>query len=42
VQSEEGKAILLWYGLPTDYYETMLLVEGAVMYQKSTAFIRVM
>lgn len=42
VQSEEGKAILQWYGLPTDYFETMLLVEGPVMYQKSMAFIRVM
>lgn len=42
VQSEAGKAILQWYGLPTDYYETMLLVEGPDMYQKSMAFIRVM
>jgi len=33
---------LAWYGLRTDYYETMLLVEGARLYTKSTAFIRVM
>jgi predicted DCC family thiol-disulfide oxidoreductase YuxK len=42
VQSEEGKAILQWYGLPTDYYKTMLLVEDAAMYKKSEAFICVM
>jgi len=42
VQSDAGHTILQWYGLPTDVYETMLLVEGAQMYQKSLAFIRVM
>lgn len=42
VQSPEGKAILEWYGLPTDCYETMLLVEGPIIYKKSTAFFRVM
>lgn len=41
VQSEEGKAILQWFGLPTDYYETMVLIEGNRAYTKSTAFIRV-
>lgn len=42
VQSPEGQAILRWYGLPTDYYETMLLVEGPHVFTKSAAFIRVM
>jgi predicted DCC family thiol-disulfide oxidoreductase YuxK len=42
VQSPEGKAILQWHGLPTDYYETMLLVEGDIIYTKSSAFFRVM
>jgi predicted DCC family thiol-disulfide oxidoreductase YuxK len=42
VQSPEGQAILAWFGLPTDYYETMLLVEGPRMYTKSTAFLRIM
>ena len=41
VQSPEGQAVLSWYGLPTDIYETMLLVEGAKMYTKSAAIIRV-
>lgn len=42
VQSPEGQAILQWHGFPTDYYETMLLVEGQNMYTKSSAFFRVM
>jgi predicted DCC family thiol-disulfide oxidoreductase YuxK len=42
VQSPEGQAILAWYGLPTDYYETMLLVEGSRIYTKSEAFMRIM
>jgi predicted DCC family thiol-disulfide oxidoreductase YuxK len=42
VQSPEGKAILEWFGLPTDNYESMLLVEGNKAYKQSTAFIRVM
>lgn len=40
-QSPEGKALQAWHGLPTDHYETMLLVEGARAYTRSTAFIRV-
>lgn len=42
VQSPEGQAILRWYGMPTDSYETMLLVEGPRMFTKSAAFIRIM
>ncbi len=42
VQSPEGQAILQWHGFPTDHYETMLLVEGANIYTKSSAFFRVM
>lgn len=42
VQSPEGQAILQWYGLATDHYETMLLVDGADIYTKSSAFFRVM
>jgi predicted DCC family thiol-disulfide oxidoreductase YuxK len=41
VQSPEGRAILEWHGFPTDYFETLLLVEGPVVYTKSTAFFRV-
>lgn len=42
VQSPQGQAILRWFALPTDDYETMLLIEGAALYRKSTAFFRVM
>lgn len=42
VQSEEGRAILDFYGMPTDYFETMALVEGPTLYTKSTAFFHVM
>ena len=41
VQSEEGQAILSFFGLPLDEYETMLLIEGDQMYGKSNAFFRV-
>lgn len=41
VQSPEGKAILRWLGLPTDHYETIVLVEGRRAFTKSTAFLRV-
>ena len=40
-QSAAGKTLLEWYGLPTEHHETMLLVEGARLYVRSTAFIRV-
>lgn len=40
-QSPEGTALQAWFGLPTDHYETMLLVEGGRAYTHSTAFIRV-
>jgi predicted DCC family thiol-disulfide oxidoreductase YuxK len=40
-QSVEGQILLRWYGMPTEHYETMLLVEGEQLYQRSTAFIRV-
>ncbi len=42
VQSPEGQAILQWYGLPTDYYESMALVEGASLYTKTSALFRVL
>jgi predicted DCC family thiol-disulfide oxidoreductase YuxK len=40
-QSAEGQAILQWLGLPTDTFETMLLIEGETAYTKSDAFLRV-
>jgi len=41
VQSEAGQAILAHFGLPLDHFDTMLLVEGPVAYEKSTAFLQV-
>ena len=41
MQSPEGQAILQWFGMPGDSFETMLLVEGATAYDKSEAFLRV-
>ena len=41
MQSPEGQAILQWFGLPTDEFETMLVVEGRSYYVRSTAFIRI-
>ena len=42
VQSDEGKGILLHFGLPADFYETMLYVEGSQCFQRSDAFFKVM
>lgn len=42
VQSPEGQAILAWFALPTDCYDTMRLVEGGNAYRQSDAFLRVM
>lgn len=42
VQSKEGQEILAYYGLATDHYETMVLLDQHKIYTQSTAFIRVM
>lgn len=42
VQSPEGRAILEWYGLPADHYETMVYVDGEEVYVQSLAFLKVM
>ena len=41
VQSEEGQKILQHFGLPTDFYDTMLYVEGDKYFQQSDAFFQV-
>ncbi|WP_371233744.1 thiol-disulfide oxidoreductase DCC family protein [Pseudomonas sp. QE6] len=41
VQSAEGQAILDWFGLPTDYFDTMLYIDGHCGYDRSEAFLRV-
>jgi len=41
VQSEQGQAILQWFGYPTDYFETMLLIDGDHALEKTDAFISI-
>ncbi|RZF53065.1 DUF393 domain-containing protein [Acinetobacter halotolerans] len=41
VQSSIGQQILTMYQLPTDHFETMVLVEHGKLYTESTAFIRI-
>jgi predicted DCC family thiol-disulfide oxidoreductase YuxK len=40
LQSDTGRAILTWAGLPTDHHETMLFLEEGKLYTKSTAVLR--
>ena len=42
MQSEEGESILRWHGLPTDQFDSMVLVEGARISTRSAAFLGVM
>jgi predicted DCC family thiol-disulfide oxidoreductase YuxK len=41
VQSDEGKEILLHFGFPSEFYETMLYIEGNHCHQQSDAFFKV-
>lgn len=41
VQSREGQAILQWFGLPTDHFDTMGYVEDAQLVVRSTAVLRI-
>jgi predicted DCC family thiol-disulfide oxidoreductase YuxK len=41
VQSDEGQAILKWFGYPTDEFETMLLVQGNRVLEKSDSFLAI-
>jgi predicted DCC family thiol-disulfide oxidoreductase YuxK len=41
VQSPEGQALLDWFGLRTDEFDTMVLVEGARVFTRSDSFVRV-
>lgn len=41
VQSAEGQAILAWFGLPTETFETMAYVEGEALFVRSDAVLRV-
>jgi predicted DCC family thiol-disulfide oxidoreductase YuxK len=39
VQSELGKELLIWCGLPTNYFSTMVYIENGQAYFKSSAFL---
>jgi len=41
VQSPEGQSILEYFNMPTDHFDTMLLVEGNQYFDKSDAFLNV-
>ncbi len=41
VQSNLGQAILKYYQMPTDHFDTMLVVKNGQMYTESTAFLKV-
>jgi predicted DCC family thiol-disulfide oxidoreductase YuxK len=41
VQSEQGQAILQWFGYPLDEFETMLLIQGDQAIAKSNAFLNI-
>ena len=41
VQSDEGRIILQWHGLPTESYSSFVLSEGSRSYTKSAALIRI-
>ncbi|WP_414684508.1 thiol-disulfide oxidoreductase DCC family protein [Microbulbifer sp.] len=42
VQSREGQAILEYYGLPTDTFETMVYISGELLYTRSTALLEIL
>ena len=42
VQSPEGQSILNYFKIPTDHFDTMLLVEGKQCFEKSDAFLNTM
>jgi predicted DCC family thiol-disulfide oxidoreductase YuxK len=42
VQSPQGQAILKSLGMPTDHFDTMLLIEGHQVYERSDALLRIM
>jgi len=41
VQSPEGQAILKYFNMPTDHFDTMLYVEANQCFDKSDAFLNV-
>ena len=41
VQEEKGREILVWLGIPTDEYETIILIENGQAFFKSKAFLKI-
>jgi predicted DCC family thiol-disulfide oxidoreductase YuxK len=41
VQSEQGQALLEWFGLPTDHFDTMALIEHGQLLVRSAAVLRI-
>ncbi len=41
VQSETGNQLLIWCGLPTDHFDTMVYIENGHAYFKSDAFLQI-
>lgn len=42
VQSAQGQALLAWYGLPTDRFDTMALIDEAGLHVRSSALLRIL
>ncbi len=42
VQSPQGQTLLQWFGLPTDEYETLVLIRQGRAYVRSAAIIRIL
>ena len=42
VQSPQGQAILAWFGLPLERFDTMAYVEGNQLFVRSTAVLRIL
>lgn len=42
VQSDEGQVILKWFGYPTTFYDTMLLVQDNRVLEKSDSFLAIL
>lgn len=41
VQSAQGQALLEWFGLPTDHFDTMALIENGQLLVRSAAVLRI-
>ncbi|KAF1054453.1 MAG: hypothetical protein GAK43_00886 [Stenotrophomonas maltophilia] len=42
VQSAPGQALLAWFGLPTDHFDTLVYIEDGKAYVRSEAILRIL